>query len=112
MTTADGNSVAKEQALSAAALPTSWWRRWSVVVGVSLIGVAPAIVLAVGGNLLMHPFLYGNPITDWATALWIASAVSIAAPFGAVPGPAHRIRVWVAVVAGVCWFAVGRIYLA
>lgn len=89
----------------------SWWRRAEVAVLTSVF-VPFALLLAAFGYLMLHPFFSADPREDAATLFWTFSTACLVVPFAAASGPTRRIRIVIAVVVGVAWFAIGRFALA
>jgi hypothetical protein len=85
-------------------------RPWQAVVVTISLTVPLALVAALGGWLMLHPF-GGDPILDWGNGLWVLSAGLVGVGIAAPPGPARRARLVVGAAVAVVWFIVGRFVL-
>ena len=85
-------------------------RPWQGVVVTVILTVPFALVAALGGWLMLHPF-GGDPILDWGNGLWILSAGLLGVGIAAPPGPARRPRLVIGAALAVVWFIVGRFVL-
>jgi hypothetical protein len=85
-------------------------RPWFGVVVTISITVPFALIAALVGWQLLHPF-GGDPILDWGNGLWVLSAGLLGVGIAAPPGPARRPRLSIGAAVAVVRFVVGRFVL-